>query len=141
MGGLDHGTVERKGEFLDPHEIIRRTHLLDGLVEAGQHVGVAALGGPTRGETVDQPEELIVIADDLLVEGVDEGSPVQFGGHPTLALEGDDRFANRYPADTHRLGHCVLRQPHAFLQLSVEYQATNVGGRLFAASLPDDGTR
>ena len=67
---------------------------------------VARSIGPTRRESVDEPEQLVVVAQRVGVEPVDERTAVRRDGEPALAIEGDDRLAHGDPAHARAVGRC-----------------------------------
>src|ERR1700728_1434661 len=81
--------------------------------QAIDEFGIPSQHGSTGSQTVDKTEKLVVVQYGLLIKGVDSGALVELGCHPPLTFERNNRLSNRDPTHTKRLGHLVLRQPHA----------------------------
>ena len=67
-----------------------------------------------------------MIVNGWFIERVDEGAVVHFIRDPSLALQHDERLADRYPAHAQLLGNCILWNPHAGAKLALEDQSPNV---------------
>jgi hypothetical protein len=102
--------------------------------EPGHQIVAGAHHGPAQREAVGHAEQLVVVADGLLVERVDERPSVQLDRHPTLTLERDQRFSHRDAADPERGRDVILRHPLTRAQLAVEDHPADQRCRLVATA-------
>jgi hypothetical protein len=76
-----------------------------------------------------------VVADVVDLQAGHEGATVRLEADPALAVEGDDRLADRDAADAQLLGDLVLAEAVALAELAVHDQLTDVTGDLVGAAL------
>ena len=123
------------GESAD-RELLLRVLQTDEIVVAG------ALGRAPRRQSVDEPEQLVVVAQRVFVEPVHERAAVRRDGQPALAVERDDRLAHGDATDAEPLGDVVLAHAVALTQLTVEDHRPDVHRDEIAAAAPvDEGER
>ena len=112
--------------------------LLLRVAQSREVVGAGPFGGAPCREPVDQPEQLVVVAQRVLVEPVHERAPVRRDGQPSLAVERDDRLAHGDAAHPESLGDLVLAHTIALAQLAVEDHRADVHGDEIATAAPVD---
>ena len=88
-----------------------------------------------HGESVHEAEQLVGIPRRLLVEGVHERAPMQLDRDPALALERDERLADRDAADAEGLRDLLLGDPLTGTEPALEDQPPDVHGGVLAAAL------
>src|SRR5262249_13161282 len=96
---------------------------------AGDRAIVArTLDGAARRQPVRRPVELEVVPDAVLAHRVHRGAPVVLDRHPALALEPDQRFADRDAADAELLRDRGRRHAPTGLESAVEDLPSDVEG-------------
>ena len=89
-------------------------------------------------EPVDQTQQLVVIAQRVLVEAVHERAAVRRDREPPLAVERDDRLAHRDAAHPQLARDVVLVDPVTLAELAVEDQRPHMDRHQVAAAGPVD---
>ena len=93
-----------------------------------REVGRAPGQRPVGCEPADEPVQLVMVVDGLLVECADKGTPVHLIGDPALTFEDDERLAYRNATHAQIARDGVLGDPHARPELPFENQAPDVHG-------------
>jgi len=109
--------------------------------ERDELLGRRPLGGPQRAVAVGPGQQLVVVTEYVRVQADDEGAPVRVDDNPSLAVEGDDRFADRDPGDPEFRRDLVLRNALARLKVALKDLPADVGGDLLGAGGADQSPR
>ena len=121
---------------------VGRRELLLRVLQAGEVVVAGAFRRAPRRQSVDEPEQLVVVAQRVFVESVHERAAVGRDGQPAFAVERDDRFAHGDAADAESPGDVVLAHAVALPQLTVEDHRPDVHrDEIAAAATVDEGER
>src|SRR5580704_1607590 len=137
MSGLDDGGVKVDGETADADRIVGRgDQPLDG-GEPLDELVIAAAERPAGGKAVDDAVQLVVVPNELGVDGADERAPVELDRDPAFPLERDQSLPDGNTADPQGLGDLILLHTSTGPQDAVEDQAADVERSLLSRTPAD----